>query len=229
MKEGLIRYLENFINPNRIQLINNNLKLRTRYITIVIEEIFQSHNASAILRTCDCLGIQDVHIIENKNKYQINPEVTLGSEQWLNIYKYNQQENITNSVIADLKNKGYRIVATSPYASNTSLEEFDLNKGKAAFIFGTELSGISDSIKENADEFLKIPMFGFTGSFNVSVSAAIILHYITLKLRQSSINWKIPDNELNEIRLDWLKNSLKNAEMIEKYYYENILKQQSES
>lgn len=225
MKEELIRYFENFININRINLINNNLNSRTRYITVVIEDIFQSHNASAILRTCDCFGIQDIHIIENHNHYQTNPEITLGSEQWLSIYKYNQQENNTITAISTLKDKGYRIVATSPHANNSDLEEFNINNGKAAFIFGSEISGISDTIKEHANEFVKIPMFGFTESFNISVAAAIILYNVSLKLRQSIINWKIPDNELIDIKLEWLKKSVKKPELMEKYYFENIHKQ----
>ena len=224
MKEELIEYLESFVSPKRVKLFNNNLLNRTRYITIVLEDIYQLHNASAILRTCDCLGIQDAHIIENHNQYQLNSEITLGAEQWLSIYKYNHSGNNTQKTISQLKKKGYRIVATSSHAKNANLESFDLTKGKVAFVFGTELSGITARVEEMADEFVKIPMYGFTESFNISVSAAIILYQISSKLRQSSIDWKISHEELIDIKLDWLKKSIKKPELIEKYFFENIYK-----
>ncbi len=224
MKEELIEYLESFISPKRIKLINNNLLNRTRYITIVLEDVYQLHNASAILRTCDCLGIQDAHIIENHNQYQLNSEITLGAEQWLSIYKYSHSGNNTQKAISQLKKKGYRIVATSSHAKNANLESFDLTNGKVAFVFGAELSGITARVEEMADEFVKIPMYGFTESFNISVSAAIILHQISSKLRQSSIDWKISNEELIDIKLDWLKKSIKKPELIEKYFFENIYK-----
>lgn len=228
MKKELIQYFESFISPKRLKLINNNLRFRTRYMTIILEDIYQPHNASAILRTCDCLGIQDVHIIENHNQYRANPEISLGSDQWLSIYKYKQVENNPQDAISVLKNKGYRIVATSSHAKNANLESFDITKGKMAFVFGTELSGITLRVEEMADEFIKIPMFGFTESFNISVSAAIIFHHTSSKLRHSSIDWQIPEDELADIKLDWLKKSIKNPEQIEKYFFEKIYKKKSD-
>jgi tRNA (guanosine-2'-O-)-methyltransferase len=224
MKEELIKYLESFITPRRLKLFNSNLLNRTRYITVLLEDVYQLHNASAILRTCDCLGIQDAHIIENHNQYQLNSEISLGAEQWLSIYKYNHPGNNTQKAISNLKKKGYRIVATSSHAKNTNLESFDLTKGKIAFVFGTELSGITVNVEEMADEFIKIPMVGFSESFNISVSAGIILQQVSSKLRQSSIDWQISDEELIDIKLDWLKKTIKKPEQIEKYFIENIFK-----
>jgi tRNA (guanosine-2'-O-)-methyltransferase len=193
-----------------------------------LEDVYQLHNASAVLRTCDCLGIQDAHIIENHNNYHLNSEISLGAEQWLNIYKYNHSGNNTQKAISLLKKKGYRIVATSSHAKNTNIDAFDLSKGKVAFVFGTELSGITARVEEMADEFIKIPMHGFTESFNISVSAAIILYHISSKLRQSAINWRISEEELIDIKLDWLKASIKKPELIEKYFIENIYKKKSD-
>jgi tRNA (guanosine-2'-O-)-methyltransferase len=226
MKEQLIAYLETFVSANRINIINQNLASRTRYITTVLENIYQFHNASAVLRTCECLGIQDVHIIENKNPFKTNTEITLGSEQWLNIYKYPDDLNSIN-VIRKIKEKGYRIVATSSHANTTDFENLDLSKGKIAFVFGTELTGISNPVSEAADEYVKIPMYGFTESFNLSVSAAIILHFISHKLRTSEIDWKIPNDELVDIKLNWLRNSIKKPELIEKHFIENIYNKQT--
>ena len=208
-KKKLLKYLSEFVTEHKLELFEKNINYRTKYITIVLEDIFQSHNASAVLRTSDCFGIQDVHIIENKNKYIINPQVALGSSKWLNLIKYNKKENNSLDAVRALKKQGYRIVATtsSPDIRN-NLENFDLKKGKVALFFGTELEGLSDKILNNTDEFLKIPMYGFTESFNISVSASIILHHLTLKLRNSDINWQLTDEEMIDIKINWLKSSI---------------------
>lgn len=206
----LIQHLSEFITENRLQTFQAVLKNRTRYLTIVLEEIYQPHNASAAMRTCDCFGIQDVHIIENKNSFNPNPEIALGSSKWLSIYKKN---NILDS-IKELKNNGYRIVATTPHHHAVYLNEFDLNKGKTALLFGTELTGLSDEALSLSDEFIKIPISGFTESFNVSVSVAIILSNLVDRLKLSIINWELTQQEKNDILLQWLKESVQSSEKI---------------
>jgi tRNA (guanosine-2'-O-)-methyltransferase len=224
MNDDFNKYLENFLSDRRVKLINSLIKYRTKYITIVLEDIFQSQNASAVLRTSDCFGIQDIHIIENRNKYQINPDVALGSYKWLSLTKYNGNENNSLSALKSIKEQGYRIVATTPHANSVELENFDLDQGKIALCFGTELNGLSKDIINNADEYLRIPMFGFTESFNISVSAAIILHHLTYKLRNSLIDWKMTQEEENMIKNQWLKNSIKNSDKIEKGYRSKLEK-----
>ena len=221
MKKELIKYLSKFATEHRIEMFDKIIDYRTNYITVVLEDIFQSHNASAVLRSCDCFGLQDVHIIENRNQYKINHDVALGSSKWLNLIKYNNSEENTLDAISILKNKGYRIVATTPHSNNVNLEDFDLNKGKFALFFGTELTGLSETMLNNADEFLKIPMVGFTESFNISVSAAIILHHLSYKLRQSNIDWQLTPDEKDDLKLQWLKQSIKKADAIEKEFVKN--------
>ena len=215
MNRELAKYLEEFVTQNRIETINKLLGYRTRYITVLLEDIFQSQNASAVLRTCECLGIQDVHIIENQHKYVINPDVALGSNKWLNIIKYNEKENNVKTAINSLRSKGYRIVATIPGKNCTLLEDFNLENGKAVLLFGAELNGLSNEILELSDEFLSIPMYGFTRSFNISVSAAIILHRLVSKLRSSKIDWSLSEPEKLDIRIKWLKESIKNSDILE--------------
>lgn len=223
MTEELISYLSKVITPERFSLFNKIIKDRTRYMTVVLEDIFQPHNASAVLRSCDCFGVQDVHIIENENEYKVNPDVALGSSKWLNLYKYNETENNTLSTINALKKKGYRIIATTPHNDDVNLEDFDISKGKFALMFGSEQPGLSNIAMENADEFLKIPMFGFTESFNISVSAAVVLHHLSLKLRQSDIKFKLSEDEQNTIILEWLKQSIKKSDLIiEKFLTKKI-------
>lgn len=213
-KAELNKHLGSFLTEKRLETFNWVLGNRTRYLTVVLENIFQPHNASAVLRTCDCFGVQDVHIIENSNEYNVNPDVALGSAQWLNMYKYSKEENNTVQTIEHLRKKGYRIVATTPHTNDVSLNDFDLNKGKVALLFGTEYTGLSDVAMDNADEFLKIPMYGFTESFNISVSAALILNQLINKLHQTDINWPLSNQEAEAIKYEWLKNTIKKPDLI---------------
>ena len=219
MKKELIEHLKGYLTPNRLALFNTVLKQRTHYITVVLEDIFQPQNASAVLRTCDCFGIHDVHIIENRNNFEVDREVAMGASKWLSLKKYNQLEQNTLETIRGLKAENYRIVATTPHINDQELQDFDLTKGKTALVFGSELPGVSEIIKNEADEFLKIPMYGFTESFNISVSAAIILHHLTLKMKQDpSIKWQLNDEEKDEIMLEWMRRSIKSSEQIEQRF-----------
>jgi tRNA (guanosine-2'-O-)-methyltransferase len=217
MNVSLNRYLEQFANNKRVELLQQKLLQRTRYICICLEDIYQSQNASAALRTCEAFGIQDIHIIEDKNKYQINPMVVKGSVKWLNLYKYNSPQP-SYDAIKYLKNQGYRIIATSPCGNNSALEDFDITKGKTAVFFGNEYSGISDTVRKNSDEFITIPMFGFVESLNISVSAAIILHHLVMKLRKSNISWQLSQDEQNQIMLQWLRATIRSADKIIEFY-----------
>ncbi|HUS87068.1 MAG TPA: RNA methyltransferase [Bacteroidales bacterium] len=217
-KQQLIEYFQQFVSERRARLFDRILDHRTRYVTVVMEDIFQPQNASAVLRTCDCFGVQDVHIIENRNSYTVNPDVALGSDKWLTLVKYSRTDDNTSEAYSELRRLGYRIVATNPHKGDVTLEDFDLTKGKTAFVFGTELKGLSSKATNEADEYLRIPMFGFTESFNVSVSAALILHYITNRLRSSPIDWKLNPEEIISLKLEWLRKSIKNADLLEKQF-----------
>ena len=193
--------------------------MRTRYLTVVLEDIYQPHNASAVLRSCDCFGIQDIHIIENRNKYRLNPDITLGSDKWLDIHKHSRNDkNNTLMAINFLKKKGYKIVATTLQTNSISLEEFNLTNQKTAILFGTELNGLSDDAMNNADEFIKIPMFGFTQSFNISVSAGIILYSLTNRLRTSFASWELTIDEKLELKIKWIKQGLRMGEKVEEFF-----------
>jgi tRNA (guanosine-2'-O-)-methyltransferase len=186
-----------------------------------LEDIYQKQNASAVLRTCDCFGIQDVHIIEDRNEFQVNREIAMGASKWLSLHKYNNKENNALDAIQTLKKQGYRIVATTPHNNDLELQDFDIAKGKTALVFGSELPGITETIMQEADEFLKIPMYGFTESFNISVSAAIILHHLTMKMRDSKdLHWQLSNDEKDELKMEWIRKTIKRSELIEKRFWE---------
>jgi len=222
MDEKLLDFLSLYVTPERLALFDRILDNRTNYITVVLEDIYQPQNASAVLRSCDCFGIQNIHIIENRNIFKVDREVDMGATKWLTLHRYHKKENNSLEAVKALRKKGYRIVATTPHYNDNLLPDFDLSKGKAAFVFGSEKPGISEIISNNADEFLKIPMFGFTESFNISVSAALILYELANRLRSTeNINWKFTQDEKNEIKLKWLKTTIKKSKLIEKRFYEN--------
>jgi len=219
MQKQLIKHLSEFATPERLNLFEKVLEQRTEYITVVLEDIFQPQNASAVLRTCDCFGIQHVHVIENRNEFTIDREVALGASKWLNIHKYNRKKKNSLEAIQTLKNKGYRIVATTPHLHDQLLPDFDMQKGKVAVVFGSELPGVSETIKNEADEFLKIPMVGFTESFNISVSAAIVLYQLTEMMKKSpGLSWQLTDEEKDSILLQWLRTTIKRSSLLEQHF-----------
>jgi tRNA (guanosine-2'-O-)-methyltransferase len=221
MKDKLIQYLQQFVTERRLKLFESRLENRTRYLTIALEDIFQPHNASAVLRSCECFGVQDLHIIENRNAYRINPDVALGSYKWLTLKRYNQPGDNTTLAITALKAEGYRIVAAMPHKRDCKLEDFNLSTGKTALIFGSELEGLSPTAISLAEEFVQVPMVGFTESLNISVSAAICIHQLTTILRKSSLPWQLNEEEKQDILLTWLKKTIKKSDQIEQAFLDD--------
>ncbi len=214
MSKILLDHLFNFVTENKQQLFNQIITERTRHVTVVLENIYQPQNAIAVIRSCDVFGIQDLHVIENDNKYNLNPKVVLGASKWVNLYKYNRHENNTLNCINQLKSKGYRVYATTPHTNDMLISDIPLDN-KCAFMFGTELTGLSETAMKNADGFVKIPMYGFTESLNISVSAAVLLYEVSKRLKESKINWQLSDEEKIEQLLIWAKKVVKNSDLIE--------------
>ena len=206
---NIASFLSGFVTERRLGRIEEILAQRTRYITIALEDIYQSQNASAVLRTCECFGVQDVHIIENYNPYNVNPMVLKGSDKWLNIHRYNRSDNNTAEAVRRLKSEGYRIIATSLCDESIALNSLDVEHGRCVIVFGNEHQGVSEYMKEQADEFLKIPMLGFTQSLNISVSAGIILFRLMEKMRNSNVIWQLTEPEKDILRAEWLQSSVK--------------------
>lgn len=215
--DGLLEYLLSFATENKRQLIASRLEERTRYITVVLEDIFESQNASAVLRSADCFGVQDVHIIENTNLYELNPKVVKGAAKWLHLHQYREDHDNTTFCINQLKEKGYRIVATSPSANSISLQELPIDE-PLAIMFGTEKLGLSANAFELADYHMYIPMYGFTESLNISVSAAICLQNLAQKLRQSEVNWKLNPEDKLALYNEWVRKVVTKPELLERRF-----------
>lgn len=199
--------------PERVNTFKNILDNRTKYITVCLENIFHGQNASAILRSCEAFGIQNVNIIETICGFKPNVDIVKGTDKWLSIKSYSQP-NATEVLVKQLKSEGYRIVSTSPHKDGKSCEDFDITKGKIALFFGTEKTGISEELTALSDEFVTIPMYGFVESLNVSVCSAISLQSFTKKLHDSNIHWQLAPSEKLEILNRWVKSSVKDSERI---------------
>ena len=217
----LIEHFLKCIYDARKALFENLIQKRTKHLTVVLENIYQPLNASAVLRSCDCFGIQDIHVIENYNEFNPDTEVAMGASNWLSIKRYYDKKNNTLDCINALKKNGYRIVATSPHDAQTTLKDFDLSKGKTALFFGTEVEGLSDIVLEHADEHLHIPMYGFTESFNLSVSAAICLYEMRMKMENKNIHWQMNEEEKDQVMLNWLRYSIDRSEIVENDFLTN--------
>lgn len=213
--QDLLTYLEGFITENRKEGFLRVLKNRTKHFTVAMEDVFQLHNTSAVMRSCEVFGIQELNVVEQKFGKSIDKEIAMGAEKWVDINRFSSiQDCVTN-----LKRKGYQIIATTPHNDSCLLHEFDITKPSALF-FGTERDGLSEEVMQQADGFLKIPMVGYTESLNISVSAAIIIQDITNRLRQSNIDWQLSEDEILEKRLDWTRKSIKDIEFIERKFHE---------
>lgn len=215
--KALTQYLERFVSERRRERLREVLAERTRHMTLVLEDVYQSHNFSAVLRSADIFGIQDVHFIENRNAYKISEDVSMGSTQWLSINRYQKHENNTRACLGELKAKGYRIVATSLHKNSISLEDLSVEK-PLALVFGTELTGITSDVEDMADEFIKLPMYGFTESFNISVCAALCMHQLSTRIRKELPDYHLKASEKEEIYLDWLKASIRKQDLIVKEF-----------
>lgn len=212
-----LNYLEDFITPNRKERFLEVLQNRTKHFTVAVEDLFQLHNTSAVMRSCEVFGIQELHVVEQKYGKTIDKEIAMGAEKWVDIHRFSSNQDC----IDNLKARGYQIIATTPHENDCLLEDFDITKPSALF-FGTERLGLSDEVLQQADGFLKIPMVGFTESLNISVSAAIILQQLSSRLRHSDICWQLTEAELLEKRIDWTRKSIKDIDYITKKYLERV-------
>ncbi len=210
----LLAYLEGFLTESRKEKFLKILESRTNHFTIAMEDVYQLHNTSAVMRSCEVFGIQELNVVEQKYGKRIDTEIAMGAQKWVDINRFNSMQNCMDS----LREKGYQIIATTPHNDSCMLHEFDISKRSAIF-FGTEKEGLSQEVIEQADGYLKIPMVGFTESLNISVSAAIIIQDITNRLRQSDLNWQLTAEEILQKRLTWTRNSIKDIKRIEERYF----------
>ena len=225
-----MEFLSGFVLEERWERIRQVSANRTRYLTLILEDIHYAQNASAVVRSCDCFGIQDLHFIHNipvEGQTKIRSHVTQGSDKWIDIHRYFIRDNVgtektTKKAISGLKKTGYRIIATTPDRNALHLEQLDIGQGPMAVIMGNEQRGVTGSAASAADEFVTIPMYGFAESYNISVSAALLLHSLVTRLHESRIEWQLPEQDLHSLRFKWLMKTIPKAKEILRVYEQSF-------
>ena len=206
-KARLSEEAASFFSDNKRELFDRLAPLRTRHIAVVLEDVYQSHNAAAVLRSCDCFGVQDVHVVEAHNPFTPAGDVAVGSSKWVDYYSHPD----IGQAYSALRRQGYRIVATLPHENDTMIGDLDISQ-PTALVFGTELTGLSPEAIAGADGYVKIPMYGFTESFNISVCAALSLFSLTERMRHSpGLRWQLGDDELLDLKLHWAIQAIKDG------------------
>lgn len=215
MNQELLTYLEHFITEERKERFLQVISARTNHFTVAMEDVFQMHNTSAVVRTCEVFGVQQAHSIEGRFGKRLDAKIAMGAQKWVDVFRYNDTQSCIDALCA----QGYQIVATTPHKDAYFLNDFDISK-KSAFFFGTEKEGLSDQVLSQADTYLKIPMVGFTESLNISVAVAIVLQQLTDKLRRSQVAWQLTDEERLSTLINWTKKSIRNVKDVLKRYEE---------
>ncbi len=224
LDEKVLAAFYEIINEVKQEKYNTIAADRTRYVTVVMENIRKDHNASAVMRTCDCFGIQDLHTIEKDVEYVIRREIAKGAGNWIDLHSHSEGDYPEVKCLEQLKESGYRIVSTTPHTEKT-VEDIPLDK-PIALVFGTEIHGISEKVQELSDYQVRIPMYGFTESFNVSVSAALSLSAIRRRLENSDLTWKLSHDEQVALKIQWCTKIVRDGEAVEREIRRRILEKE---
>jgi tRNA (guanosine-2'-O-)-methyltransferase len=208
MLSRLYDLLSEHLTEHKRNLFERILAERTKHVTLVMEDLYQAQNTSAIQRSAESFGVQDLHIIENKHTFSHHRRISKGSSDWLTMHRYNEAgKNNTEVCLQALKSKGYQIVVTALHEKTIALHEVDLSR-KTAVLVGTELSGASETAMQLADVYMKIPTVGFTESLNVSVASAIIMQHLTQRMRDENLSWQMTNDEKLQLKIEWAKRSI---------------------
>ncbi len=214
----LQKHLWTFLTAERQTRLQEVLDQRTRHLTVVLENVYQPHNTSAVLRSCDAFGVQDLHVVETENDFRVTREITMGSDKWLTLHRYPDQTHPATACITRLRQDGYRILVTSPSPTALPLAEVDITH-QAALVIGHETDGVSKRFTDAADDCVAIPMWGFVESFNLSVAAALSLYELTNRLRSSDVHWQLTDRERYVLLCEWTQKSVPHLEAIKQRFW----------
>ncbi len=213
-KLAYLHFLKKFVTPARQEKILHLLPQRTRHVAAVLEDVSQSHNAAAVLRSCEALGVQNVYAIEQHHPLELKQKISQGAAKWLTLIRFSHQEYMDplTACISTLKEQQYTVIGTSPHATKT-LQQVAIT-GKVALMFGTEETGLSSAAIAACDDLIALPQYGFVESLNVSVCAALCLYDLTTRLRSSTIDWHLSPQEQAELELHWLELSLEHPQAL---------------
>lgn len=217
MLNAKLQALLPFLSESRIEKFDAALNARTRRLCLVLENVYQSRNASAVMRSCDGMGVQDVHLIEDVNPWVFNRGVSKGTPSWLTLHRYTQSPDPTIACIQSLRQSGYKIAVTSPHVDGFQAKDLPIDC-PLALVMGTEFEGVSERMLDAADYHVFIPMHGLAESLNISVAAGMIMHRIMENIRGlDKAEWQLSPEEQAELKLDWAMKSVKKADTLLKH------------
>ncbi len=201
--EEKVRFLEQFITEDRKRRINDVLDRRVKRYVIALENIYDPHNISAVLRTADGMGFHTIYVIEKENRLKFSSGVTTGAEKWLEIKIFTDVE----SALTELGKRGYKIAAGVLSEESVNFFEYDWD-GKWVFLFGNEHEGLTERAVELSDIQFMIPIYGFIQSYNISVSAAITMSHLRFLLEKRGVKGELTSKEKLELEYRWLTRDL---------------------
>lgn len=218
----LKQQLEDLITPNKLEKIEYSLRNRSRYLTAILEEQIHPHNSSAVLRSMDCLGLQEFYLMEGLGKKKVSLNVAKGAGKWMDVHRYAAKEGQgIQQCVANLKQRGFRIAVTTPHVSGYTPENLPLDK-PVALVFGNEKLGVSQEAVSLADIHIQVPMFGFTESYNLSVCAGICFYTLNKRMREEGRSWQLAEEDKEALRMQWYRKIIQRSDLLEKKIREEL-------
>lgn len=216
MKEGRkerVALLEQHINAARLDKLKKVLAARTRYLTVVLENLYHPENGNAVMRSVECFGLQEMHVIQELYDWKYSLKIARGAAKWTELHAYGAENGGAVACYRNLKEKGFQLVATDPQPGSCTAENLDLSR-PVALIFGTESTGVAPETLAMADARIHIPMVGFTESFNISVSAGILLAQLRQRVEREQPAWPLAAADAEALYEDWLMKSVRHADAL---------------
>ncbi|HET7500102.1 MAG TPA: RNA methyltransferase [Kofleriaceae bacterium] len=196
--ERVCQVLAPLLTRERIARIDQVLTARLASVVPVVEDTYDPHNAAATIRTTEALGLAELHVIEPEERFSAAGGVTCGAHKWIELHRWATPE----AAIAALHARGFRVFAALPGAAQT-VDDIDVS-GPIAVAFGNEHAGLTAGAIAACDGGVAVPMFGFTESFNLSVTVALAMDRISAR-RRAAIDalGDLPDHRRRVLRARW--------------------------
>ena len=197
------------VSDERVARIDRVLAARLQSVAAIVEDTYDPHNAAATIRTCEALGLQDLHVVAASAGFAAVKGITLGAHQWIDVHGWARAED----AVAALHARGVRVYAAMPGAS-ASIDDADVT-APVAVMFGNEHAGLSDAAVRACDATVAVPMFGFTESFNLSVTVALAASRLAARRRAHlGATGDLDDARRIRLRARWLAASVRAAELV---------------
>ena len=219
--DRMVALLAPFVSERRRDRIEAALSSRTRDLVLVLEDIHNDHNSSAVMRTAEALGILELHVVAQRSAFKVSDKISSGAHKWLDVRGHDSIE----SAYAHLRRRGYQIWAshfhgdanpsdrTGTPAPVLPIDRIPIDL-PIAMVFGNELDGLTSAAIEQADHWFCVPMRGFVESLNISVAAAISMYDVRARRHREGLLRGLQDEDVRRLRAAWYAMSVRAAELI---------------